>query len=161
MPDTSISQTPNPAVLRFRGQDLDAMTALQMRAIGELRRMTNLLLDSTEEITRRQAEFLKSGVAQMNAALECEEGGADLRTTFAQQTEAYRDLFDALAAHLGDLAEISARCCAGMIHDSPGTIADLTPQTPPKEPKSRGRGGLEKALPVKKSPAARGVPTPR
>ena len=77
MPDTSSSQSPTPALLRFRGLDLEAMTALQMRNIDAVRRMANLMLDSTQEITERQAAFLKAGADQMNATFERGEGASD------------------------------------------------------------------------------------
>ena len=60
MPNTS--KPTNPAVLQYRGLDLEAITALQMRNVEALRSMTNLMFDTTEAVTRRQAEFLESRV---------------------------------------------------------------------------------------------------
>ena len=71
MPDTSKST--NPAVLRFRGLDLEAMTALQMRNIDAIRRMANLIFDSTQTITERQAAFFRTSTEQMGGAFESGE----------------------------------------------------------------------------------------
>lgn len=116
MPNTS--KPTNPAVLHYRGLDLEAMTALQMRNVEALRSMTNLMFDTTEAVTRRQAEFLKSRVDQMSAAFESGEGSSDPKALFERQTEAYRDLFGALASHGGELAEITSKCCAGLVHEA-------------------------------------------
>lgn len=124
MPDTSSSQSPNPAVLRFRGLDLEAMTALQMRNIDAVRRMANLMLDSTQEITERQAAFLKAGADQMNATFERGEGASDPKAIFERQTEAYRDLFGALATHAGELADITSKCCASLVEEATGNMID-------------------------------------
>ena len=116
MPDTSKST--NPAVLRYRGLYLEAMTALQMRNVEALRRMTNLMFDTTEAVTRRQAEFLESRAHHIGAAFEPGEGPPDPNALFERQTEAYRDLFGALASHVGELAEITSKCCAGLVHEA-------------------------------------------
>tara|TARA_R110002167_G_scaffold38412_21_gene119669 strand:+ start:986 stop:1432 length:447 start_codon:yes stop_codon:yes gene_type:complete len=116
MPSTSNST--NPAVLRYRGLDLEAMAALQMRNVAALRHMTNLMLDTTEAITRRQAEFLKSRVDHIGGAFKSNEGASDPGVLFDQQAEAYRDLFGALASHVGELAEITSNCCAGLVHEA-------------------------------------------
>ena len=34
------------------------------------------------------------------------------------QAEAYRDLFGALASHVGELGEITSKCCAGLVHEA-------------------------------------------
>ena len=124
MPDTSSSQSPTPAVLRFRGLDLEAMTALQMRNIDAVRCMANLMLDSTQEITERQAAFLKAGADQMNATFERGEGASDPKAIFERQTEAYRDLFGAFVTHVGELGEITSKCCAGLAHEATGKMND-------------------------------------
>ena len=51
MPDAPSSEMPDPATLRSRALDLEAMTAMQMRNIDGLRRMVNLIFDSTQKIT--------------------------------------------------------------------------------------------------------------
>ena len=127
MPDTSKST--NPAVLRFRGLDLEAMTALQMRNIDAIRRMANLMLDSTQTITtqtitERQAAFLKAGAGQMNATFESGDGASDPKAIFERQTEAYRDLFGAFVTHVGELGEITSKCCAGLAHEATGKLTD-------------------------------------
>ena len=116
MPNTS--KPTNPAVLHYRGLDLEAITALQMRNVEALRSMTNLMFDTTEAVTRRQAEFLKSRVDQMSAAFEPGESASDPKAFFEWQAEAYRDLFGALASHVGELAEITSKCCAGLVHEA-------------------------------------------
>lgn len=125
MPDTPSSKTPSPAVLRFRGLDLEAMTALQMRNIDAIRRMANLMFDSTATITERQAEFLKTSADQMNAAFEGGQGASDPKAIFERQTEAYRDIFGALATHAGELADITSKCCASLVEEATGNMIDL------------------------------------
>lgn len=125
MPDTSSSQSPNPAVLRFRGLDLEAMTALQMRNIDAIRRMANLMLDSTQAITERQAAFFKASADQMGGAFESEDSLSDPKAIFERQTEAYRDLFGALATHAGELADITSKCCASLVEEATGKMIDL------------------------------------
>lgn len=115
---TNTSKSTNPAVLRYRGLDLEAMTALQMRNIDALRSMTNLMFDTTEAVTRRQAEFLKFRVDQMGADFESDKGVSDPRALFERQTDAYRDLFGTLTSHVGELAEITSKCCAGLVHEA-------------------------------------------
>ena len=125
MPDTPSSEMPSPAVLRFRGLDLEAMTALQMRNIDAIRRMANLMFDSTQTITERQAAFLKASADQMGGAFESEDGLSDPKAIFERQTEAYRDLFGALAAHAGELADITSNCCADLLQEATGNTIDL------------------------------------
>ena len=86
------SKYTNPAVLRYRGLDLEAMTALQMRNVETLRSMTNLMFDTTEMVTRRQAEFLGSRADHISVAFEPGEGASDPKALFERQVEAYRDL---------------------------------------------------------------------
>lgn len=125
MPDTSSSKMPSPAVLRFRGLDVEAMTALQMRNIDAIRRMANLMFDSTQAITERQAAFIKAGADKMGGTLESEDGLSDPKAIFERQTEAYRDLFGALATHAGELADITSKCCASMVEEATGNMIDL------------------------------------
>jgi hypothetical protein len=137
MPDTSKST--NPAVLRFRGLDLEAMTALQMCNVEALRRMTTLMLDTTEAITRRQAEFLKSRLDQTNTAFEPCEGELDPKALFEQQADAYRDLFGALVAHVGELGDITSKCCAGLVHESTRAAAGQSEASDAvKQPENEG-----------------------
>lgn len=125
MPDTPSSEMPSPAVLRFRGLDLEAMTALQMRNIDGLRRMVNLMFDSTQTITERQAAFFKASAKQMGGAFESEDGLLDPKAILERQTEAYRDLFGAFATHAGELADITSKCCAGLVEEATGNMIDL------------------------------------
>ncbi len=125
MPDTPSSEMPSPAVLRYRGLDLEAMTALQLRNIDGLRCMVNLMIDSTQTITERQAAFLKASAKQMGGAFENEDGLSDPKAILEQQTEAYRDLFGRLAAHAGELADITSKCCAGLVKEATGNMIDL------------------------------------
>ncbi len=125
MPDTPSSEMPSPAVLRFRGLELEAMTALQMRNIDELRRMANLMFDSTQTITERQAAFFKASAEQMGGAFESEDGLSDPKAIFERQPEAYRDLFGALAAHAGELADNTSKCCADLVGEATGNMFDL------------------------------------
>lgn len=125
MPDTPASEMPSPAVLRFRGLDLEAMTALQMRNIDAIRHMANLMFDSTQAITERQAAFFKASAEQMGGAFESEDGLSDPKAIFEQQTEAYRDLFGMLATHAGELADITSKCCASLVEEATGNMIDL------------------------------------
>ena len=152
MPDTSSSESPNPAVLRFRGLDLEAMTALQMRNIDAVRRMANLMLDSTQEITERQAAFLKAGADQMNATFERGDGASDPKTIFERQTEAYHDLFGAFVTHVGELGEISSKCCASLVHEATGNLADLPTGEIRADPAPKGAGAASNTSPAKKQP---------
>ena len=140
MPDTPSSEMPNPAVLRFRGLDLEAMTAQQMRNIDGLRRMTNLMFDSARTITERQATFLEASAERMGAAFESEDGLSDPKAILKQQTEAYRDLFGALAAHAGELADITSKCCAGLAEEATGSMIDLPADESPAEPPAESAG---------------------
>lgn len=149
MPDTSSSQSPNPAVLRFRGLDLEAITALQMRNIDAVRRMANLLLDSTQAITERQAAFLKAGADQMSATFENGDGASDPKAIFERQTEAYRDLFGAFVTQIGELSEISSKCCAGLVHEATGNLVDLPTGENRTEPTAKRAGAASKTSPAK------------
>lgn len=131
MPHTVSYDRPNPAVLRFRGLDLEAITALQMRNIEAIRRMVNLLLDSTRTITERQAAFLKASSDQVNAALERGDDVSDPQDTFERQAEAYRDLFEALATHVNELTEITANCCAGLVQEAAGNSTERSVRKKP------------------------------
>ncbi len=125
MPDIPSSEMPSPAVLRFRGLDLEAMTALQMRNIDAIRRMANLMFDGTQAIAERQAAFFKASTEQMGGAFESEDGLSDPKAIFERQTEAYRDLFGTLASHAGELADITSKCCGDVVHEATGNMIDL------------------------------------
>lgn len=148
MPNTS--KPTNPAVLHYRGLDLEAITALQMRNIDAVRRMANLMLDSTQEITERQAAFLKAGVDQMSATFERGEGASDPKAIFERQTEAYRDLFGAFVTHVGELGEITSKCCAGLVHEATGNLVDLPTGEDRTEPTAKRAGATSKASPAKR-----------
>lgn len=149
MPDTSSSQSPNPAVLRFRGLELEVMTALQMRNIDAIRCMTNLMLDSTQAITERQATFLKAGANQMNATFESGDGASDPKAVFERQTEAYRDLLGAFVTHVGELGEITSKCCAGLVHEATGNLVDLTTAKNRTEPTEKRASAASETSPAK------------
>ena len=87
--------------------------------------MVNLMFDSTQTITERQAAFLKTSAKQMGGAFESEDGLLDPKVILEQQTEAYRDLFGKLAAHADELAEITSKCCAGLVEEATGNMIDL------------------------------------
>lgn len=125
MPNTSSSKMPSPAVLRFRGLDLEVMTAQQMRNIDAIRRMANLMFDSTKTITERQAAFFKASAEQMGGVFESEDGLSDSEALFERQTEAYRVLFGALARHVGEFADITSKCCAGLVQEATGNTVGL------------------------------------
>lgn len=149
MPDTSSSQSPNPAVLRFRGLDLEAMTVLQMRNIDAIRRMANLMLDSTQAITERQAALLKAGADQMNATFEIDDGAPDPKAIIERQTEAYRDLLGAFVIHVGELGEITSKCCAGLVHEAAGNLVDLPRGGNRTEPTAKRASAASKTSPAK------------
>ena len=98
---------------------------MQMRNIDAVRRMANLMFDSTATITERQAEFLKTGANQVTAAFEGGQDASDPKAIFERQSEAYRDLFSALVTHLGELSEITSKCCAGLVQEAAGNMIDL------------------------------------
>ena len=125
MPNTPSSKMPSPAVLGAPGLDLEAMAALQMHNIDGLRRMAKLMFDGTQTITERQAAFFKASAGKMGGALDGEGGLSDPKAIFERQTEAYRDLFGALATHAGELADITSKCCAGLMEEATGNMTDL------------------------------------
>lgn len=125
MQGTPKSETTNPAVLRYRGLDLDAVTAIQMRNIDALRRMSNLLCDSFGAMTTRQAQFLETHMEQMNAALESNDASVEPKALIERQTQLYREMFDALTAHVGGCAEIVCKCGADLIQEATASLADL------------------------------------
>ena len=131
MPDKMSSDIPNaagmlnPAVLRFRGLDQEAMIALQMRNIEAVRRMAKLMLDSAETITECQTAFFKTRVDEINAGLEREEDASDLNALVERQTKVCCNALDALAEHAGELTEIGSKCCANLIQEAAGTMVDL------------------------------------
>ncbi|MEC5325573.1 phasin family protein [Aurantimonas sp. A3-2-R12] len=129
MPNTSVAQSPSPAVLRFRGLDLEAMIALQMRNIEAIRRMANLMLDSAGAITERQAALRKSGVTRMNATGECMKDTARPQAIFERQTEASRELIEVLAAHVGALVDITAKSCAGPTDEGAESMTGASAKT--------------------------------
>ncbi len=149
MPDTSSSQSPNPAVLRFRGLDLEAMTALQIRNIDAIRRMANLIFDSTQTITERQAAFFRTSTEQMGGAFESEDGLSDLKAIFERQPDAYRDLFGALAAQAGELADITSECCASLVEEATANMVDLPTGENRTEPKAKRADAASKTSPAK------------
>lgn len=149
MPDMPSSSTVNPAVLRFRGLDLEAMSALQMRNIDAIRRMTNMMFDSTRTITERQAAFLKASAEQMNAVFEGRDGESDPKAIFERQTEAYRALFSTLAAHVGELNEMTAKCCTGLLQEASGDMMDVSLGEGSNEPAVKQTRAASKNTPTK------------
>lgn len=127
MPDTSKST--NPAVLNYRGLDLEALTTLQMRNVEALRNMTTLIFDATEAVTRRQAEFFASRNDQMSAPFEAGKGISDPQALFERQVLAYRDLFEDIASHAKECAEITSQCCAGLLHEASRVTTDQSGQS--------------------------------
>tara|TARA_R110000787_G_scaffold181008_3_gene293158 strand:+ start:93728 stop:94180 length:453 start_codon:yes stop_codon:yes gene_type:complete len=126
MANKSISEATSPAVLHFRGQNLEAMVAMQMRSLDVIRRMTNLMLDSTQTITERQTEFLRSSVDQMNAAYKKNDAAADPKEIFEQQAVVYQDLYESLSDHVAEIAKVTSTCCSKMAHEAAEVINDQT-----------------------------------
>jgi len=124
MANKSISETTNPAVLHFRGQNLEAMIAIQMRSLDAIRRMTNLMFDSTQTITERQTEFLRSGVDQINATHENNDEAVDPKEIFKRQTVAYQDLYESLSDHVAELAKVTSTCCVKMAYEAVEVIGE-------------------------------------
>lgn len=122
MPDASKST--NPAVLHYRGLDLEALMALQMRNVEALRNMTTLMFDTTEAVTRLQAEFFGSRIDQMSGPFEAGKGISDPQALFERQILAYRDFFEEIASHARECAEITSQCCAGLLHETSRVTTD-------------------------------------
>ena len=115
----------NPTVLRYRGLDLEALTSIQMRNIEMLRRMSTLLFDSVEMVAARQADFLKSTQDQAGRLFEAGDTMPGSAEAFAERQSAIcRELFESITRHAGELTEITARCCGGMIEQF-GTEASM------------------------------------
>lgn len=130
MPDTRSAQTDSsqplsPAVLRFRGLDIDAFAAQQIRNIDMMGRAMELMLDSTKEISRHQAEFLKLHMNQFGGAGHSGELADEPVLVFEQQAKIYQDFFSALAEHLGKCAEVACGCGRGLIQEVSENVAHL------------------------------------
>lgn len=131
MPNKKSSEIPNaagnlnPAVLRFRGLDQEAMMALQIRNIEAVRRMAKLMLDSAEAITECQTAFFKTRFGEINAGLEREEDASDLNALVERQTKVCCNTLDALATHAGDLTEIGSKCCSDLLQEVAGSVGDM------------------------------------
>jgi len=126
----------NPTVLRYRGLDLEALTSIQMRNIEMLRRMSTLLFDSVEMVAARQADFLKSTQDQVGRLFEAGDTMPGSAETFAERQSAIsRELFESITRHAGELTEITARCCGGMIEQF-GTEAFMPATAEAAEKKS-------------------------
>ncbi len=124
MANKSISETTNPAVLHFRGQNLETMIAIQMRSLDAIRRMTNLMFDSSQTITERQVEFLRSGVDQMNAAHKENDEAVDPKEIFKRQTVAYQDLYESLSNHVAELVKVTSSCYVSVAHEAVEAIGE-------------------------------------
>lgn len=125
MAKKAMSAKPSPAVLRYRGQNLEAMTATQLRNLDALRRIINLVFDNSQAITERQAQFFKHSMNQVNETLNHHIGGVDdPKFIFELQTKAYGDLCDALNAHMAELGEITSKCCAGIMQEAVESMND-------------------------------------
>jgi hypothetical protein len=110
------------------------MMSLQIRNIEAIRRMSNLVFDSTEAIARQQANFFQNGFQRMTAAFDRDGGpSTDPKTIFEQQGEAYRDLFGAFTSHASELAEITSKCCSGLIQEATSSMVS--------EAEEAGQGG--------------------
>ena len=129
MPNTSVAQSPSPAVLRFRGLDLEAVIALQMRNIQEIRHMTNLMADSALALVERQAELVKSPVTRVNASDKCQQDTQHPEAILDRQAEASRELIEALATHVGALVEITAKSCAGPTDEGAESMTGASAKT--------------------------------
>lgn len=124
MANKSTSATINPAVLRYRGQNHEAMTAMQMRNLDAMRRMINLMFDSTQSITERQTEFFKTSVDQMNGAYKEKNVAADPKIIFEQQAATYKELSGLLASHVAGLTSEVSKCCAKMANEAVEAIGE-------------------------------------
>nr|WP_306268719.1 phasin family protein [Pararhizobium sp. IMCC3301] len=130
MPDTQsskmpVSTPPSPAVLRFRGLDLQAMTELQLRNIDAIRQMVELIFDSARTITERQVAFFNTAAKKTAAASGRSDVLLDPTAIFERQNEAYRELFGALADQAGELAEVTSKCCTAVMHDASPITDDI------------------------------------
>jgi hypothetical protein len=106
----------NPTVLRYRGLDLEALASIQMCNIEMLRRMSTLLFDSVEMVAARQTDFLKSTQDQAARLFEAGDAIPGSAEAFGERQAAiHRDLFESITKHAGELTEITARCCSGMV----------------------------------------------
>jgi len=124
MANKSIPETTNPAVLRYRGQNLEAMTAMQMRSLDAMRRMINLIFDSTQSITERQTEFFKSSVDQINGTYKENSDAVDPKIIFEQQTATYQELCELLASHVVGLTSEASKCCVKMANEAVEAIGE-------------------------------------
>lgn len=148
MPDTSKST--NPAAMHYRGLDLEAMTALQMRNVEALRNMTTLMLDTTEAVTRRQAEFFRSRIDKMSAPFEAGKGISDPQAFFEHQIVTYRDLFEEIASHVRECAEITSQCSAALLHEASREARDQSGQNDAGKKTDKGDVPASKVSAVKK-----------
>lgn len=125
MQEIPSSALPNPAVLRFQGLDLEAMAVIQLRNIQTMRRMANLIFDCNEAVTMRQIEFLKAEAAKFDPAWDPGEAMSDPKQTFARQTVVYSELLDRLSAEIAGLAEITSRCCSGLVREAASNMVEF------------------------------------
>ena len=125
------------------------MKGVQMRNIDTFRRMANLMFDSAQAIAERQTEFFRASVDHMNSTFEREEDKLNPNAILERQTEVCRDLFGAFTAHRSEIAEITAKCCAGMLHEAMGNITDL-PMEASRTDQSGAAETSAKARPTKK-----------
>ncbi len=130
MPDTNsskmpVSTTPSPAVLRFRGLDLQAMTELQLRNIDAIRHMVELIFNSAQSITERQVAFFNTAAEKSAATTGGSDALLDPATIFERQNDAYRDLFSALADQAGELADVTSKCCSAVMHEASAITDDV------------------------------------
>lgn len=126
----------NPTVLRYRGLDLEALTSIQMRNIEMLRRMSALLFDSVEMVAARQMAFLESTQDQAGRLFDVGDTMPGSAEAFGERQAAiHRELFESITKHAGELTEITARCCGGMIEQFGADVfTPAAPQAAEKKP---------------------------
>lgn len=150
MANKSTSGTINPAVLRYRGQNLEAMTAMQMRSLDAMRRMINLMFDSTQSIAERQVEFFKTSVDQMNGAYKEKNDAADPKIIFEQQAATYHELSGLLASHVAGLTSEASKCCVKMANEAVEAIGEQPDGNNKKSCCTHVDGATQKTKPAKK-----------
>lgn len=118
MANKSIPETTNPAVLQYRGQNLEAMIAMQMGSLDAMRRMINLMFNNIQSITERKAEFVKSSVDQINDTYKERNDTTDPKVILEQQAVVYQELCGLLANHVVGLTSDASNCCAKMANEA-------------------------------------------
>lgn len=108
--DTNASWTP----AEFGAPDFAAVVGAQMEGAKAMGEVSSILAKTAQDLATQQAAFVK---LTMETIQKAASGASepDVSARLERQSETYRELMEASAQHVSEVAETVANCCCGAV----------------------------------------------